>query len=79
MQTATLGKNITSLGEYAISGCSSLDNFAFGSAVETIGQEAFSDCVNVTKIISRAATPPACGTQALGSALGKSIIAINYS
>jgi len=79
MQTATLGKNITSLGEYAFSGCSSLDNFAFGSAVETIAQEAFSDCVNVTKIICRAATPPACGTQALGSVLGKSIIAINYS
>ncbi|MBR3512971.1 MAG: leucine-rich repeat protein [Bacteroidaceae bacterium] len=50
----------------AFSGCSNLDYFAFGSSVETIGKEAFSDCVNVTKLISRAGTPPACGRHCKG-------------
>ena len=56
---------MTTIGNWAFSGCSNLNYFAFGSKVETIGQEAFSDCINVTKIISRASTPPICGPQAL--------------
>ena len=43
----------------------SLDYFAFGNSVETIGKEAFSDCTAMTRLISRATTPPACGSQAL--------------
>ena len=46
-------------------GCSSLDYFACGSQVANIGKEAFSDCTAMTKLISRAATPPVCGAQAL--------------
>lgn len=33
--------------------------------MQTIGKEAFSDCTAVTKVISRADTPPTCGSQAL--------------
>jgi hypothetical protein len=33
--------------------------------VTTIGEEAFSDCTNLTQLISHAVTPPTCGTQAL--------------
>ena len=33
--------------------------------METIGKEAFSDCTAVTRLMSRAQTPPVCGTQAL--------------
>jgi hypothetical protein len=33
--------------------------------VTSIGYEAFYGCTAVTKIISRATTPPACGSQAL--------------
>ena len=33
--------------------------------MKTIGQEAFSDCTAMTRLISRAATPPSCGSQAL--------------
>jgi hypothetical protein len=42
-----------------------LDYFAFGCSVTTIGKEAFSDCTAMTRLISHAATPPTCGTQAL--------------
>ena len=38
---------------------------SFGSQLQTIGREAFSDCASVTSIVSCAATPPTCGTQAL--------------
>ncbi len=34
-------------------------------SVTSIGRYAFNDCTSVTKIISRATTPPACGSQAL--------------
>lgn len=56
---------MTTIGNRAFSGCSSLDFFSFGSAVATIGQEAFSDCTAMTKLISKAATPPTCGSQSL--------------
>jgi hypothetical protein len=56
---------VKKIGNWAFSGCSSLDHFAFGTNVESIGQEAFSDCTNVTNIRSYSAIPPVCGTQAL--------------
>ena len=65
LQNVTIGDGVTTIGNWAFSGCSNLDYFAFGSSVETIGQEAFSDCTAVTKVISRAPTPPTCGSQAL--------------
>lgn len=65
LQRVTIGDGITAIGNWAFSGCQSLKYFAFGSQVATIGQEAFSDCAAVTEIISKAATPPVCGTQAL--------------
>ena len=33
--------------------------------MKTIGVDAFSDCVNITKFISYAVTPPTCGEMAL--------------
>ena len=65
LKNVRIGDGVTTIGNWAFSGCSSLDYFQFGASVETIGQEAFSDCVAVTKIISRAPTPPICGSQAL--------------
>ncbi len=53
------------IGKWAFSGCRSLDYFSFGSGVKEIGQEAFSDCTAMTRLISLAPTPPVCGTQAL--------------
>lgn len=65
LKNVKIGDGVTRIGNWAFSGCASLDYFAFGSKVEEIGQEAFSDCISVTKLISKAKTPPTCGTQAL--------------
>ena len=65
LKEVKIGDGVITIGNRAFSGCSSLDYFSFGSAVQTIGQEAFSDCTAMTKLISKAATPPTCGTQAL--------------
>ena len=65
LKNVTIGDGVTTIGNWAFSGCSSLDYFACGSKVANIGKEAFSDCTAMTKLISRAATPPVCGAQAL--------------
>lgn len=65
LKNVRIGDGVETIGDWAFSGCSSLDYFAFGRSVKTIGQEAFSDCTALTKLISRAATPPTCGSQAL--------------
>ena len=65
LKDVRIGDGVTTIGNWAFSGCSSLDAFAFGTGVTSIGQEAFSDCTAMTRLVSRAATPPACGTQAL--------------
>ncbi len=65
LQNFTIGDGVTTFGDWAFSGCSSLKKLAFGSQLKTIGKEAFSDCVSVESIVSKAITPPTCGTQAL--------------
>ncbi|MBO4403137.1 MAG: insulinase family protein, partial [Bacteroidales bacterium] len=65
LKNVSIGDGVERIGDWAFSGCSNLDYFAFGSSVKSIGKEAFSDCTSVTKLISRAATPPTCGAQAL--------------
>lgn len=65
MKNVQIGDGVTMIGNWAFSGCASLQHFAFGSQVKTIGKEAFSDCTAVTSIISKAQTPPTCGSQAL--------------
>ena len=65
LKSVTIGDGVTTIGNRAFSGCSSLESFAFGTSVQSIGQEAFSDCTAMTHLISKAMTPPACGTQAL--------------
>ncbi|MBR7042639.1 MAG: leucine-rich repeat domain-containing protein, partial [Prevotella sp.] len=65
LKNVRIGDGVTTIGDWAFSGCSSIDYFSFGSSVKTIGKEAFSDCTAMTKLISRATTPPSCGSQAL--------------
>ena len=65
LKNVRIGDGVKSFGDWAFSGCSSLDYFSFGSSVKTIGKEAFSDCTAMTRLISRAVTPPVCDTQAL--------------
>ena len=65
LKNVNIGNGVTKIGDWAFSGCFSLDYFSFGSAMQSIGKEAFSDCTAMTRIISHAATPPVCGSQAL--------------
>ena len=65
LKNVRIGDGVTKFGDWAFSGCSSMVYFSFGSSVKTIGKEAFSDCSAMTKLISKAATPPTCGSQAL--------------
>lgn len=65
LKNVRIGDGVTTISDWAFSGCSSLDYFSFGSSVKTIGKEAFSDCTAMTSLISKAETPPVCGTQAL--------------
>lgn len=65
LQEFTIGDGVTTFGDWAFSGCSSLKSLSFGTQLKTIGKEAFSDCASVTKIVSKATTPPVCSTQAL--------------
>ena len=44
LQTATLGENVTGIGEYAFSGCSKLEGMFIPNSVTTIGQCAFGGC-----------------------------------
>ena len=65
LQRVRIGNGVNKIGNWAFSGCSILKFFSFGSTVKEIGQNAFSDCTSVVEIISKAANPPTCETQAL--------------
>ena len=65
LKNVTLGDGIETIGSYAFSGCAALTDFTFGSSLDSIGEEAFSDCTAMTRLVSRTATPPVCGSQAL--------------
>lgn len=64
MKNVIIGDGVTTIGDYAFSGCISLDYFSFGSSMKTIGIKAFSECSAITSLISKATTPPTCGSQA---------------
>jgi hypothetical protein len=59
------GYTVTTISNGAFLGCTGLTSVTIPSSVKTIGQEAFSDCTAMTHLISKATTPPTCGTQAL--------------
>ena len=65
LQNVQIGDGVTEIGSRAFSGCASLKRFGFGAQVKAIGEEAFSDCTSLTAIVSKAETPPTCGSQAL--------------
>ena len=64
LKNVIIGDGVTTIGDYAFSGCISLDYFSFGSSMKTIGIKAFSECSAITSLISKATTPPTCGSQA---------------
>ena len=65
LKSVSMGDGIATIGKYAFSGCSALESFSFGTGLNSIGDEAFSDCTGMKKLVSKTATPPVCGPQAL--------------
>ena len=48
----TIPSNVTSIGQYAFSGCSGLTSIVIPSSVTSIGREAFCNCTGLTSITS---------------------------
>lgn len=49
LTSVTIGNSVTSIGNYAFSGCSGLTSIAIPSSVTSIGESAFSGCSRLTK------------------------------
>ena len=52
LKTVTMHKNITTIDQWAFMGCTSLESveFPIGSSLSEIGQQAFQDCVSLSKM-----------------------------
>ena len=50
LQTATLGEDVTGIGQYAFSGCSKLEGMIIPNSVTTIGQYAFGSCSSMSTV-----------------------------
>lgn len=57
MKQLVIDKGVTSIGENAFSGCSSLTQLTIGETVKTINNNAFYNCVNLAAIYNYRATP----------------------
>ena len=65
LTSVTIPNSVTSIGERTFAYCRGLTSVTIGDSVTSIGEKAFSDCVALTNLISKATTPPLCGSQAL--------------
>ncbi len=65
LKDVVIDDGVEEIGHMVFSGCSSLESCRIGSNVKTIGMNAFSGCAAMTKLVSAAAVPPICESQAL--------------
>jgi hypothetical protein len=56
---------VNKIGNRALKGCSKLNDIRLGINMQNIGEEAFSECTNVKRLVCQAKTPPTCGSLAL--------------
>ncbi|MBQ6265265.1 MAG: leucine-rich repeat domain-containing protein [Clostridia bacterium] len=50
IKSVTIGNSVTSIGDYAFSGCSRLTSVTIGNSVTSIGNSAFYNCTGLTSI-----------------------------
>ncbi len=55
-------EGIKSIAGYAFSGCNKISSVTIPNSVTSLGKGAFYECTGIQSITSRAATPPACGS-----------------
>ena len=48
--SATISNSVTSIGNYAFSGCSGLTSVTIPDSVTSIGLQAFNECLNLTSV-----------------------------
>ena len=65
LQRIKLGDGVTKINDLGFQSCTGLLYFEFASSLQSIGADAFSDCINIKTIISHAVTPPVVGDQGL--------------
>lgn len=65
LKDVSLGDNVEYVSKWQFSGCSGIESFRFGEKLNSIGEEAFSDCINMTTLFAENPVPPICGVQAL--------------
>ena len=74
-QNTIIPNSVTSIGEVAFSGCSSLTSIEIPNSVKNIGEYAFAYCKNLNKVTCYATTPPQIASDAFGY-VNTSIIAL---
>ena len=65
LRSVFIGNSVTNIGDRAFKDCSKLYYFEFGTNVKSIQSQTFSGCTSMKRLISKATTPPTCGSIAL--------------
>ncbi len=77
-QNTTIPSSVTSIGEYAFSGCGSLTTIIIPNSVARIGKSAFSGCSGLTSVVSEIEDPFAFESFAFSSISSDCVLTVPY-